>query len=115
MATHTKAEQRKQRHQRIRSRISGTQDRPRFSVFKSNTALYVQLIDDVVSSTLASASTKEVAGKTGMERAKELGKLVAKKAQEKKIKAVVFDRGGFKFTGQIKELADSAREAGLSF
>ena len=106
---------RERTHTRIRTKVFGTAEKPRLCVFKSNTTLYVQLIDDTKSNTIASANTKEV--KTGLmlEKAKETGKNIAKKAIENKIKKIVFDRGGFVYTGRVKALADGAREGGLEF
>lgn len=102
----TKATKRDRRHKRIRAKISGTESRPRLSIFKSNKAIYAQLINDVLGNTLVAVSGKD-ANKVGAE--------VAKKATAKGIKAVVFDRGGYNYTGQVKQLADSAREGGLDF
>lgn len=95
--------------------IAGTSVRPRFSVAKTNTALYLQLIDDEAGKTLVASSTKDVKGKNGTERATAAGKDIAKKALEKNIKEVVFDRGGFVYTGKIKAVAEGAREGGLKF
>jgi large subunit ribosomal protein L18 len=104
---------------RIRSRLEGTSERPRLSVFRSNSHMYVQLIDDVKGQTLVAASTVEedLKGKVGptIEGAKTLGGLVAKRALAKKIANVVFDRSGYLYHGRIKALADSARESGLKF
>lgn len=110
-----KTAQRERRHGRIRARVIGTADRPRLAVFKSNTAIYAQIIDDAKSVTVASATTKGIKGTDGFDVAKKAGAAVAKAAMEKGIKAVVFDRGGFKYTGRIQALADGAREAGLTF
>ena len=106
---------RKRRHKRIRARVLGTPARPRLSVFKSNKALYAQLIDDDAGGTLAEATTRNMKEKTMRERSTALGKSVAKKAQAKKVTKVVFDRGGFLYAGNIKALADGAREGGLIF
>ena len=111
-------EQRVRRHARVRTKISGTAERPRLCVYRSNSNLYVQVIDDVKATTLVSASTldKEIKTKhSNKEAAKELGALIAKKALEKDIKTVVFDRGGYIYHGVVKELAEAAREAGLEF
>ena len=111
-------EQRERRHLRVRRKISGTAVRPRLCVYRSNSNLYVQIIDDVAGNTLVQASTldKEVKTKhANKEAAKEVGKLVAKRAIEKNIKSVVFDRGGYIYHGVVKELAESAREGGLEF
>lgn len=110
--------ERERRHLRVRKKISGTADRPRLCVYRSNNNLFVQVIDDVQGTTLVSASTldKEVKVKhSNKEAAKEIGALIAKKAMEKNIKTVVFDRSGYVYHGVIKELAESAREAGLVF
>ena len=110
--------ERERRHRRVRTKISGTPECPRLCVFRSNTNLYAQVIDDVNGVTLASASTldKEVkTKKSNKEAAKEVGALVAKRAMEKNIKSVVYDRGGYIYHGVVKELAESAREAGLEF
>ena len=110
-----KKEKRVRRHTRIRSRISGTKDVPRLSVSKSNKHISVQLIDDQSAKTLASAHSREVKGKTMMEKSVLVGESIALKAKAKKISFVVFDRGGFIYTGNIKALADGARKAGLKF
>ena len=106
------------RHKRVRNKISGTPERPRLCVFKSNSNITVQIIDDVAGNTLVSASTldKEVKTKyANKEAAKEVGALIAKKATEKNITEVVFDRGGYIYHGVVKELAEAARENGLKF
>ena len=110
--------ERTRRHIRVRRKISGTAERPRLCVFRSNSNLYVQLVDDVAGNTLAQASTldKEVKTKhANKEAAKEVGALIAKRALDKKIDTVVFDRGGYIYHGVIKELADAARNNGLKF
>jgi len=110
--------ERTRRHKRVRTKISGTAERPRLCVFRSNSNLYVQVIDDVAGNTLVSASTldKEVKTKhANKEAAKEVGTLIAKKAIEKNITEVVFDRGGYIYHGVVKELAEAAREGGLKF
>ena len=110
--------ERERRHKRVRTKISGTPECPRLCVFRSNTNVYAQVIDDVNSVTLVSASTldKEVKiKKANKEAAKEVGTLVAKRALEKNIKSVVYDRGGYIYHGVVKELAEAAREAGLKF
>lgn len=110
--------ERTRRHIRVRRKISGTAERPRLCVYRSNTNLYVQIIDDVAAKTLVSASTldKEIKTKhANKEAAKELGTLIAKKALDKKIETVVFDRGGYIYHGVVKELAEAAREGGLKF
>ncbi len=100
---------------RIRAKISGTSAMPRLAVFKSNTSISAQIIDDTTSKTLASAHSREVKGKTMSEKAGLVGKLVAEKAKAVKVLKVVFDRGGFVYTGNVKALAEGAREAGLQF
>lgn len=115
--TDRKAE-RVRRHVRVRTKVSGTADRPRLCVYRSNTNLYVQIIDDTQGKTLVQASTMDKEIKTkhaNKEAAKEIGALIAKRAIEKKIKTVVFDRGGYIYHGVVKELAEAAREGGLEF
>lgn len=110
--------ERERRHLRVRTKISGTAERPRLCIYRSNSNLYVQVIDDVAGNTLVQASTldKEVKTKhANKEAAKEVGTLVAKRALEKNIKEVVFDRGGYIYHGVVKELAEAAREGGLEF
>ena len=110
--------ERERRHKRVRNKISGTAERPRLCVFRSNSNLYVQVIDDVAGNTLVSASTldKEIKTKhSNKQAAVELGTLIAKRATEKNITEVVFDRGGYIYHGVIKELADAARNNGLKF
>jgi len=104
--TPTSKEKRVRKHKKIRTEVSGTATRPRLCVFKSNTALYVQLIDDIKGVTLAQATGKD---------AKKVGAEIAKSGLAKKIEAVVFDRGGYIYTGKVKELAESARAGGLKF
>ena len=109
---------RQRRHLRVRRKISGTAECPRLCVYRSNTNLYAQIIDDVAGNTIVSCSTLDKDVKTkhaNKEAAKEVGTLIAKKAAEKNIKTVVFDRGGYIYHGVVKELADAAREAGLEF
>ena len=106
------------RHVRVRSKISGTPERPRLNVFRSNANIYAQIIDDVNGVTLASANTleKDFEGTaSNCEAAKKVGQLVAERAKEKGIEEVVFDRGGYIFHGRIAALADGAREGGLKF
>lgn len=110
--------ERTRRHIRVRRKIAGTAERPRLCVYRSNTNLYVQIIDDVAGKTLVSCSTldKEVKTKhSNKEAAKEVGTLIAKKATAKKIETVVFDRGGYIYHGVVKALAEAAREGGLKF
>ena len=103
------------RHNRIRAKISGTSDMPRFSVYKSNTSVYGQIIDDSKGVTIAAYSADKAKGKNFVEKSANAGKEIAKIAIEKGIKKVVFDRGGFIYTGKIKAFADGAREGGLKF
>jgi large subunit ribosomal protein L18 len=104
------------RHNRVRAKISGTKDMPRLNVFRSLSGIYAQLIDDTAGKTLAAASSKEVKSKAKKaEVAKEVGKLLAQKAQAAKITTCVFDRGGFAYHGRVKALAEGAREGGLKF
>ena len=110
--------ERTRRHIRVRRKISGTAERPRLCVYRSNSNIYVQVIDDVAGKTLAQASTldKEIKTKhSNKVAAKEVGALIAKRAIEKNIKSVVFDRGGYIYHGVVKELAEAAREGGLEF
>lgn len=111
----TTTEQRGRRHKRIRAKVFGTAEKPRFSVYRSNKFIYAQLIDDKNGKTLISASDIKIKKAGKMARAEEVGKTLAKEAGAKKIKKVVFDRGGFLYTGRIKTLADSARKEGLEF
>ena len=109
------------KHRRLRSRLSGTATQPRLAVFRSNNHMYAQIIDDTVGKTLVAASTLEKDVKAELEKtnnvdaAAYLGTVIAKKAIEKGIKEVVFDRGGFIYQGKVKALAEAAREAGLEF
>ena len=117
----SRAEVRAKKHRRLRNHIAGTADRPRLAVFRSNNHMYAQVIDDTVGNTLVSASTldkevkAEVKKTNNVEAAAYLGTVIAKKALDKGINTVVFDRGGFIYEGKIKALADAAREAGLEF
>ena len=116
-----KNEIRKRKHLRVRKSVSGTTERPRLCVFRSNSHIYAQIIDDTEGTTLAAASSLDkdvkssVSNGSNIDAAKEVGKLIAQRAQDKKITEVVFDRGGFIYQGKIKALADAAREAGLQF
>ena len=109
------------KHRRIRNRLSGTAQCPRLAVFRSNNHMYAQIIDDTVGKTLVSASTLQKEVKAELEKtnnvdaAAHLGTVIAKKALDKGIKTVVFDRGGFIYQGKVKALAEAAREAGLEF
>ena len=110
-----KREARIRRHARVRKNVSGTPEMPRLNVFRSNKAIYAQVIDDVAGTTLVSSSTLELKIKNGgnIEAAKAVGKDVAEKCKKAKINKVVFDRGGYLYHGRVAALADSAREAGL--
>ena len=103
------------RHGRVRARISGEEKRPRLSVFRSDKHIYAQIINDVKGMTLASASDSDIASGTKMEKASEVGKRIAALALERKVSSVRFDRGGYKYHGRVKALAESARAAGLKF
>ncbi len=112
----SKNETRQKRHLRIRKIVTGTAERPRLSVYRSNKAIYAQIIDDVKQTTLVSARSQEVGlTHSNIESAKAVGKLIAEKALAKGITAVVFDRSGYLYHGRIKDFADAAREAGLQF
>jgi len=114
-----KQQKRERRHKRVRAKVSGTSKVPRLCVFRSHRHIYAQLVDDEKGKTLVTASDLEIETKkkkiTKKEKALEVGKLIAKKAQKKKIKKVVFDRGGYKYHGRVKSLAEGAREGGLRF
>ncbi len=117
----SRSEVRLQKHRRMRNRFSGTAERPRLSVFRSNNHMYAQIIDDTVGNTLVAASTLEKDVKAELKKTNDteaaayLGKVIAERALAKGIKTVVFDRGGFIYKGKIAALADAAREAGLEF
>jgi len=113
--TRTSIQKRTRRHARIRAKISGTKEMPRLSVFKSNKHISAQIIDDVNSVTIVSVHSREVIGKNMMEKSHLVGKSIAEKAKVKKISKVVFDRGGFMYTGCVKALAEGARQGGLQF
>ena len=121
MAGRSPRELRIRRHLRVRKRVTGTIERPRLSIFRSNIHIYAQVINDADSRTLVAASTKDATladslkGKTKIERAKAVGQLIAERAKAAGIEKVVFDRGGFKYHGRVQALADAAREAGLNF
>ena len=111
---------REKRHTRVRAKVSGTAERPRLNVFRSVNHIYAQVIDDDAGATLAAASSLDASlrdGKKGgnVDGAKQVGALIAQRAKEKGINTVVFDRGGFKYHGRVKNLADAAREGGLEF
>ena len=116
-----RSEVRVNKHRRLRSRLSGTPERPRLAVFRSNNHMYAQVIDDVAGNTIVSASTLQSEVKEGLEKtnnveaAAKLGEVIAKKALYNGINEVVFDRGGYIYQGKVKALADAAREAGLQF
>jgi large subunit ribosomal protein L18 len=118
MAKKKKAAVRRAVHTRIRKRVSGTGERPRLAIFRSLSHIYAQVIDDEQGTTIASASTteKDLRGETGgnIEAARRVGKAIAERAIEKGVESVVFDRGGFRYHGRVKALADAAREAGLN-
>jgi large subunit ribosomal protein L18 len=117
----SKSEIREKKHDRMRNHLAGTAERPRLAVFRSNNHMYAQIIDDTVGNTLVAASTLDKDVKAELEKtnnvdaAAKLGEVVAKKALDKGITTVVFDRGGFIYAGKIKALAEAAREAGLDF
>ena len=117
----SRTKSRENKHRKIRNRFSGTAERPRLAVFRSNNHMYAQIIDDTVGNTLVSASTLQKDVNADLEKtnnvaaAAHLGTVIAKKALEKGITTVVFDRGGFIYQGKVKALADAAREAGLEF
>jgi len=117
----SKSEIRVKKHNRLRNRLAGTAERPRLAVFRSNNHMYAQIIDDTVGNTLVSASTLQKEVKAELDKTNDvaaaayLGTVIAKKALEKGITTVVFDRGGFIYQGKVKALADAAREAGLEF
>lgn len=121
MANNSRSEARIRRHARVRKKVFGTPDRPRLSVFRSTNEIYAQVIDDLAGNTLVSASSidnelrSKMSGLKKIEQANLVGKAVAERAKGKGIAAVVFDRGGFRYVGRIKALADGAREGGLEF
>ena len=112
--TQKNTERRTRRHARVRAKISGTPERPRLSVFRSNKYIYAQLIDDTTGTTLAAADSRTMKEKTGVARATAVGAALAEAAKAKKISEAVFDRGGFLFTGNVKAVAEGAREGGLT-
>jgi large subunit ribosomal protein L18 len=121
MAKNSRSVARVRRHERVRKNLKGSTDRPRLNVFRSLSAIYAQVIDDQTGRTLLSASTvdrdlrEKMKGLKKSEQAKLVGQAVAERAKDKGIQAVVFDRGGYRYIGRIKALADGAREAGLQF
>ena len=117
MATLTKKQARDRRHRRVRGKVTGTAERPRLAVFRSNRGIEAQLIDDVEAKTLAAASWLALKGFKGdkTEQATEVGKLLAQNAKKAGVETAVFDRGGYLYHGRVKALADGAREGGLTF
>ena len=121
MANKNRALARVRRHARVRKQVFGNPERPRLNVFKSLTGIYAQIIDDMDGNTIVSASTvdkelrEKMKGMKKTEQAKAIGQAIAERAKSKGISSVVFDRGGFRYTGRIKALADGAREGGLQF
>lgn len=121
MARKSRSEARKRRHVRVRRKVSGTPERPRLNVFRSLNGCYAQVIDDQAGHTLAAASTNDVdlreqlAGKNKTEQARMVGQLLAKRAKATGVSSVVFDRGGYRYHGRVKALAEGAREGGLEF
>ena len=121
MSPKSRSDARLRRHTRVRKTVFGTPERPRLAIFRSLSGIYAQIIDDVEGHTLVSASTidhelnQQVNGLKKIEQARLIGKTVAERAKDKGIETVVFDRGGFRYTGRIKALADGAREGGLQF
>jgi len=111
----TKTQQRTRRHKRVRAKVIGSEARPRLSIYKSNTRLVAQIIDDTKGVTIAAVSSLDEKGKTPRERAEQAAATLAKNAGAKGVKAVVFDRGGFQYVGTVKAFADAARAAGLEF
>lgn len=111
----SKTIQRERRHRRVRAKVIGTQVRPRLSIYKSNTRLTAQIIDDTKGVTIAAVSSQDEKGKTPRERAEKAAATLAKSAGAKGVKTVVFDRGGFQYVGTVKAFADAARAAGLEF
>ncbi len=121
MAKLSRSEQRIRRHRRVRKHIIGTPERPRLNIFRSEAEIYAQVIDDQAGHTIAAASSidhdlrQKLDGKTKTEQARLVGQLVAERAKNKGISQVIFDRGGFRYMGRVKALADGARESGLEF
>jgi large subunit ribosomal protein L18 len=113
--TLSKTQSRAKRHARLRHKITGTATRPRLAVFRSNKFVYAQLIDDEAQQTLAAVDSRAMKADTGMDRAKEVGAAIATKATAANITEVVFDRGGFQYTGIVAAVADAARAGGLKF
>jgi large subunit ribosomal protein L18 len=110
-----KSHRRKKIHWRVRSSIKGTQERPRLNVYRSNRAIYAQIIDDTKHHTIASANSLTINDGSKSDQAAEVGKIIAEKAKENNVEKVVFDRGGYLYHGRVKSLAEGAREGGLKF
>lgn len=110
-----KSQRRKKIHWRVRSSITGTAERPRLNVYRSNRAIYAQLIDDTKHQTIVSANSLTINEGTKSDQAAEVGKIIAEKAKENEVEKVVFDRGGYLYHGRVKSLAEGAREGGLKF
>lgn len=115
MKTLSKREQRERRHKRVRAKVIGSAERPRLSIYKSNTRVIAQIIDDTAGVTLAAVSSADAKGATPREKAEAAAEALAKAASAKGVKKVTFDRGGFQYLGTIKAFADAARKAGLDF
>jgi large subunit ribosomal protein L18 len=117
MAVTTKNQQRLRRRRRVRAKISGTAERPRLSVYRSNRGMFAQLIDDRAGKTLAAVNwtEKDLRGLNGVEQAKRAGEILAERAGDAGVKTCVFDRGGYQYHGRVRALAEGAREKGLSF
>lgn len=115
MKTLNKSQSRERRHRRVRAKVSGTAERPRLSIFKSNTRIVAQIVNDDAGTTLAAVSSAGEKGKTPGERAEAAATALAKAAGAKGVKKVVFDRGGYQYAGTIKAFAEAARKAGLDF
>jgi large subunit ribosomal protein L18 len=117
MAVQTKPQQRLRRRRRVRAKIRGTAERPRLSVFRSNRGVFAQLIDDNSGKTLTAVNwtEKDLRGLEPMDQAKRVGELIAERAKEAGVESCVFDRGGYRYHGRVRALADAAREGGLKF
>jgi large subunit ribosomal protein L18 len=117
MTVQTKPQQRLRRRRRVRAKVRGTEQRPRLSVFRSNRGVFAQLIDDNSGKTIAAVNwtEKDLRGLDPMEQAKQVGATIAQRAKEAGVEACVFDRGGYRFHGRVRALAEGAREAGLKF
>ena len=115
MATKNKSARRESRHRRVRAKVAGTEARPRLSIYKSNIQVIAQIIDDEMGKTLVAVTSRSAKGKTPRERAEDAARTLAKDAKAQGVTRVVFDRGGFEYTGTIQAFADAARAAGLEF